>query len=349
MDLQISSENPAIDSTHKTIYDYGILCQPSNRKKRNFTNATTATLSFDQHAPLTRHVSWFRSNNRKVKAAVPETPYLLAGAFGGPFVIFGLTPFRNAITLGAQDRTSSGRTLYRQTFDLKNGMCRGWTGGMYPGVAAVPQFMILGPFFHACRQLGLPTAGAVAACGAAETFITFGSHTRNAQLAYLRAHPKATLPYLQNPMQFWGSGMGVHFLRNCVALSGFRLVSGNIRDPLEKLTHTAGIDFSRGTMNILSDFSGCICSAILSAPINQTYNYIVTTPQFKQMSYKERLTAIRKYLAKQYLNDKGRISKVVYRDLTMRCIYVSCAFSAYGFIERTAVDKWQEHRPPKQF
>lgn len=53
-------------------------------------------------------------------------------------------------------------------------MFKGWTGGFYPGVAAIPQFMILGPFFHLCRQLGLGTAGAVLACGAAETVITFG-------------------------------------------------------------------------------------------------------------------------------------------------------------------------------
>ena len=53
-------------------------------------------------------------------------------------------------------------------------MFKGWTGGFFPGVAAVPQFMILGPFFHLCRQLGLGTAGAVLACGAAETVITFG-------------------------------------------------------------------------------------------------------------------------------------------------------------------------------
>eukprot|EP00971_Amphidinium_carterae_P013179 260043-Amphidinium_carterae.1 len=39
-----------------------------------------------------------------------------AGALGGPFVIFALTPLRNALTLASQDQESSAFELYGRTF-----------------------------------------------------------------------------------------------------------------------------------------------------------------------------------------------------------------------------------------
>ena len=59
------------------------------------------------------------------------------------------------------------------------------------------------------------------------------------------------------------------------------------------------------------------------------------------MPLSERLKELRKYLRGQYLGPNGRITAVVVRDLTMRCVYVASAFSTYGFIERETVHLWR--------
>ena len=110
------------------------------------------------------------------------------------------------------------------------------------------------------------------------TFIFFllcqiSSQTRNAQLAFLRAHPEASLPKIQHPMKFWGVGAPIHIVRNSVALSGFRLVSGHIREPFEKISNSMGIAVSRSRMNVLCDFTGCLCTLF------------VTVIKFKVLSY----------------------------------------------------------------
>ena len=90
------------------------------------------------------------------------------------------------------------------------------------------------------------------------------SQTRNAQLAFLRAHPEASLPKIQHPMKFWGVGAPIHIVRNSVALSGFRLVSGHIREPFEKISNSMGIAVSRSRMNVLCDFTGCLCTLFVT-------------------------------------------------------------------------------------
>ena len=42
-----------------------------------------------------------------------------SAALGGPMVIYGYTPLRNAMTLGAQDKTSSALRLYGQLYAFK--------------------------------------------------------------------------------------------------------------------------------------------------------------------------------------------------------------------------------------
>ena len=77
------------------------------------------------HHADTQNIGWMRRSTQQLSAqrqrltgAMPETPYLVAGALGGPLVISGLTPFRNAMTLGAQNKTSSMVGLYRQVYEL---------------------------------------------------------------------------------------------------------------------------------------------------------------------------------------------------------------------------------------
>ncbi|CAJ1459604.1 unnamed protein product [Effrenium voratum] len=134
----------------------------------------------------------------KVREKLPDKPLLVTGAVGGPLVIWLCTPLRNGLTLGSKDKTSNFAGLYRKVF--RGGPHAGWTGGLAPAVVACPQFLLLGPLYHlfntvlsefsGCGQLS-PTSGprlgcsAVAALGSAlgETVMTFGSQSRNAQMA----------------------------------------------------------------------------------------------------------------------------------------------------------------------
>jgi len=63
---------------------------------------------------------------------LPEPPLLAAGALGGPFCMFTVTPARNALTLGAQDASLSLGQVYKQVF--ASGAAGGWRGGIYPAM-----------------------------------------------------------------------------------------------------------------------------------------------------------------------------------------------------------------------
>lgn len=64
---------------------------------------------------------------------LPEPPLLAAGALGGPFCMYTVTPARNALTLGAQDASISLVQVYKQVF--ASGLSGGWRGGIYPATA----------------------------------------------------------------------------------------------------------------------------------------------------------------------------------------------------------------------
>ncbi|CAK0859710.1 unnamed protein product, partial [Prorocentrum cordatum] len=125
-----------------------------------------------------------------------DAPLLLSGALGGPFVVYVLTPMRNALTLGSQDSRSVAAGLYRKVF--RGGWASGWKGGGAPAVMACPQFLAVGPAFHVMHQRARELSGSgassghrvlpalAASCGAGlfETALTYAAQSRNAQIAY---------------------------------------------------------------------------------------------------------------------------------------------------------------------
>lgn len=146
---------------------------------------------------------------------MPEPPFIAAGALGGPFVIYLVTPMRNALTLGTLDSSKSAIRLYRDVF--RGGFMAGFAGGQYMSVAAVPGFMVLGPCFHMFKDLcGGSSTAATALTAVAETAVFFGSETKNAQVAYnADAAKKGTKPIAKLHSQYMpvGKGVGFHVAR----------------------------------------------------------------------------------------------------------------------------------------
>merc|ERR1719210_2058528 len=107
---------------------------------------------------------------------------LLSGAVGGPLVVGGLTPQRNAMTLAAKNISSSYLGLYRQVF--ARGFSQGFAGGSRPMLAAVPQFTAIGPvYLIAERQTGSAALSMLMA-SVAESLCTYAAQRRNAQIQY---------------------------------------------------------------------------------------------------------------------------------------------------------------------
>lgn len=155
-----------------------------------------------------------------LRSHLPKPPLLAAGALGGPLVICSLTPLRNVMSNAAQDQRSTFMQLYRKVLGSPSlgaihRLRLAYTGAMVSGPAACPQWCIIGPAFHFLNSY-LPTPVALLGTATLETFITFGSQTRNAQMAYNVQAPKATVP-LSNIVRPWGPGAPFYVMRNwCV-------------------------------------------------------------------------------------------------------------------------------------
>lgn len=101
------------------------------------------------------------------------------------------TPLRNSMSNAAQDQTSSFTGLYKRAFGspslpLLHRLRIGFTGAVVSAPAACPQWCMIGPAFHILHS-HVPTPLAILGAATLETAITYGSQTRNAQMAYERA------------------------------------------------------------------------------------------------------------------------------------------------------------------
>jgi len=291
---------------------------------------------------------------------VPASSTLISGALGGPFVIYLCTPLRNALTLGSQDRASGFRLLLRKVF--RGGSLAGWTGGAAPAVVACPQFLALGPIYHALhgtfRSLAgvegsghvlLPSFFAAVGAGLCETCLTFGSQSRNAQMAYNNSFvsfssvedgSRIRVP-LNKTYQPWGVGAGPMFARNAISAVSVRTMSPWLRES----TRTAQI--SPSAHAVLCDVCCSVSVCTVTAPVHQLFNFMATTPQAARLPRQQRWKLAREFLNKQYFTPLPRksaleleqfswkISPVAARDFGMRTIYVTSVFTIYMFIERT--------------
>lgn len=92
------------------------------------------------------------------------------------------------------------------------------------------------------------------------------------------------------------------------------------------------------------DFIASMGAAILSAPLNQLYNFAVTSNGFMEAGFLEKVALSRAYLTETYLVYEGDslagISHTLGRDLFMRCAYIANLYALFGLIERLAVAVW---------
>lgn len=263
---------------------------------------------------------------------LPETPVIVAGGFGGPAVMFTVTPFRNGLTLGATNITSGAMKLYGQVFS--RGFAGGWTGGVYPAMAACPQFLCLGPAYHFYASFA-GVGGGVVLTSITESAIVYGAETCNAQMAKNSESPGA----IKNVHPSWkpfGPGFGIHVFRNLIATAGLRMFCQPCTSVIEK---AAGK--SNALTTLAGDFSGNVMAACLSAPVHQCFGFTVTTPELGAMPMAERQQRLVQFLKDQYLDPStGRLSSVVPRDLFMRSMYVAVAYTMYSSLERALVANW---------
>lgn len=279
--------------------------------------------------------------------AWPEPAILAAGAFGGPIVIGSLTPLRNACTLAAQDAQSSFSGIYGRVFS--RGLLAGWTGAATPACAAAIQFTTLGPGFYIfLGLLGTPTA-AVAAGAMAETLVTYAPATRNAQLMHnIVSVEKNQVPV--RPMIPVGPGFSILVMRNFFANSGIRVLSTPFSTGITRVT--LGEEASRQSelperCRMVGDFLASVCCGAVSMPFNQLYNYQVTSAASLAASPVERAKLGLQFLKSQYIvrraNGSIAPSRLVFRDMALRSLYIGCMFSSYAAVERLALSlakKW---------
>jgi len=242
-----------------------------------------------------------------------------------------VTPARNALTLGATNSSAGAVELYRQVF--RGGA---WTGGIYPAMAACPQFLTLGPAYHFFHSFA-GTVGAVVLTGAAETAIIYGAETCNAQMA-TNAKVPGSFPNVHPSWKPFGTGVSLNFARNVLAVGGLRLFCKPCTWAVEKLSGT-----SSGVTALAGDFGGNICGACVTAPVHQLYGFTVTTPELATMSSAEKVVRMKAFLRDQYtetVNGKVRLSSVVPRDLFMRTAYIATAYTLYSTLEKTLVKNW---------
>lgn len=261
---------------------------------------------------------------------IPETPILVAGGLGGPFVMYVVTPMRNGLTLGATAPSAGAMELYGQVFG--KGFARGWTGGANVAVAACPQFLCLGPAYHLFASVG-GVAGGVCCASILETAIAYGPETKNAQMAannktpglYKNVHP------VYKP---FGPGVGIHIFRNILATAGLRMFCTPATAAIEGVT---GVKNEATTL--AGSFAGNVMSACMTAPVHQAYGYTVTTPELAELSTSESMKRMQGFLTEQYF-ENGKLKATVGRDMFMRSMYVAVAYTMFSTIERALVKCW---------
>jgi len=265
---------------------------------------------------------------------LPETPVIVAGTIGGPMVMFTVTPFRNGLTLGSTNIKAGAMELYGQVF--ARGLASGWTGGIYPAIAACPQFLCIGPAYHLFASFS-GVAGGVVLTGCAETAIVYGAESCNAQMAKNAKTPGA-IQNIHPSWKPWGPGVGIHAFRNIVATAGLRMFSTPCTQLVEKVSGK-----SNALTTLGGDLSGNVCAACLTAPVHQLYGFTATTPELWSMSGSEQRSRMMQFLKDQYLvikNGKYRLSSVVPRDLLMRSMYNATGYTLYSTLERALVNNW---------
>lgn len=244
-----------------------------------------------------------------------------------------VTPFRNALTYASQDASLSLKTVFTAKV-FSNGFAGGWVGGLYPAIAACPQYLCLGPMYHLYASFS-GNVGGIVLTGITETLVLYGAETKNAQMAINARGGCIPVARIQSPFNPLGPGSAINCARNIFAMSGMRVINEPIADIIEK---AAGGSKTPGVV-LASDLLANCCAACISMPMHMLYQYVSTTHEMWDKPRAERLHGMKRYLTSQYLLD-GRLSSVIGRDLVLRAGYIATAYTLYMQIERGVVKNW---------
>jgi len=288
-----------------------------------------------------------------VQLKFPDTPLVLAGLFGGPLCIFISTPLRNALTLASHDADSPACALYSAT--LQGGFAGGWTGALSPTLASIPQFCVIGPFYHFLNDALGSESVAVVLSGFMETVFTYGSESVNGQMAHNLDQEQAgtgdQVP-LSKPWVPIGPGAGLHMMRNVLSMSGMRILARPCQAAAARLLlPERGACLPRGLALVIGDMAATVASAVLSAPVNQAFQFAVTSNSYLQAGTYERASELLNFFSRTYLvhNAHGEVvgfNPSLQRDLLMRCVYCGTLLCLFCAIERSAVALWRRRPAP---
>jgi len=260
---------------------------------------------------------------------LPGTGVLVAGAFGGPFCMYLVTPFRNAMSYASQDASLSLGSIARQVFS--KGPISGWQGGLYPAIAACPQYLCLGPMYHLYASFA-GTAGGIVLTGITETAVLYGAETRNGQIAINAVKNNIPAARLQSPFNPWGPGSIINCARNIFAMSGMRIIADPIGDRIAKMAGGKG-----PVVQVASDLTANCVAAGITMPMHMLYQFTITSgPELWDKPRAEQTMDMKNFLRNSYFPG-GKLSPVILRDLVLRAGYIASAYTLYMQIERASI------------
>jgi hypothetical protein len=248
--------------------------------------------------------------------------------------MYTVTPFRNAMTLAAQDASIGVGAIMKTVFS--KGLASGWAGGLYPAIAACPQYLCLGPAYHMYASFSGPVGGIILT-GITETAVLYGAETKNAHLATNMARPgKIPDAKIQSPFNPMGPGVSVALARNIFAMSGMRVIN----EPIDKAVRKAAGGSESNLVTLASDLTANCCAAAITMPMHMLYQYIATAgPTLWDKPNAEQIADCKTWLNEQYFPG-GKLSPTITRDLFLRAAYIATAYTMYMQIERAAVKYW---------
>ena len=124
-----------------------------------------------------------------------------------------------------------------------------YTGWLSPTVFSCAQFLAMGPLYHVYAGAVGPTL-AVLPTACTESLISFGSQTRNAQMAFnVTVDATKRLP-LQEPWDPRGVAFLPHVTRNACAMSGFRVLAGPVQQALDAAAGASRVQIDLSLIHI---------------------------------------------------------------------------------------------------
>jgi hypothetical protein len=193
----------------------------------------------------------------------------------------------------------------------------------------------LGPLFHYWAKILGNNYHATVLVGFTETFITYGSQTRNAQLAYNATVQADKQVKAVSALKPWGPGASFHVLRNISGMFGLRVIAEPTHQALHSMHNFFG--WSPPSSRLPGDFLACSLSSAVSTIPALLHYFAVTSAEYGNASWSGRLDLARSFLRKQYVSGGSRL---IFRDVALRTLYGASIWTSIGAVERMCVQNW---------